>query len=187
MMVMRVLIDYTHVHCFACACRDVTKIRGLTRETLVALTTNVESREQKRALNIRNGYPPEHPRAATTDDVECFFSVLRDSVGIHFTYKDVQFAFRKCCNEFCKRLNPELPFFYHTSSHDRFYEGMRPEFSEEQGSSTRNPRNQRVREYEQPAAMLRSRRATLPQPGARSTRMTFHNLPLEPPPPQHTV
>ena len=137
--------------------------------------------------NKRNGYPPEHPRSATTDDVECFFSILRDCVGKHFTYKDVQFAYRKCCNELCKRLNPQLPFYYHTSSHDRFYEGMRPEFDTEHGTSRHNPRKQRVRRYEQPANILISRRATLPQPGARSTRMSFHNLPTELPPPQHSI
>ena len=26
-----------------------------------------------------NNIPPEHPRASTTEDVECFFSVLRDT------------------------------------------------------------------------------------------------------------
>ncbi len=90
----------------------------------------MESREQKRVYNTRHEYPAKHPRASTSDDVECFFSVLRDTVGSHFTHKDVQYAFRKCCNEFCKRLNADLQFWYHTSDHDRFYEGMRPEFSE---------------------------------------------------------
>ena len=170
-------------------CRQIAGIRGLTRETVITLTTSIESREQKRVYNIRCGYPAEHPRAATTDDVECFFSVVHDTVGSHFTLKDVQFAFRKCCNEFCKLLSPDLSFWYYTSSHDRFYDGMRPEFSETQGRSrsSRNPRNQRVREYEQPAGVLMSRRATLPQPGARSTRMTYHNLPRELPPLQHTL
>ena len=31
----------------------------------------------------------EHPRASTSDDVECFFSVLRDMVGKDFTHKKV--------------------------------------------------------------------------------------------------
>ena len=31
----------------------------------------------------------EHPRASTSDDVECFFSVLRDVVGKDFTHKKV--------------------------------------------------------------------------------------------------
>ena len=35
----------------------------------------------------------EHPRASTTDDVECFFSVLRDMVGKDFTHKQVTKTF----------------------------------------------------------------------------------------------
>ena len=74
------------------------------------------------------GLPAEHPRASTTDDVEYFFSVLRDLVGKHFTVKQVQFEFRKLCLEFTKRLDPDLLFFYFTSSHDRFQEGPLPDF-----------------------------------------------------------
>ena len=69
----------------------------MTRETLVALTTNVKSREQRRSYIVNNGLPQEHPRASMTDDMECFFSAIRDTVGKHFTYKDVQYTWRKCC------------------------------------------------------------------------------------------
>ena len=31
----------------------------------------------------------EHPCSSTTDDVECFFSILRDTVGKDFTLKQV--------------------------------------------------------------------------------------------------
>ena len=69
--------------------RDITTVRGFTRETLSALLVNVESREWRRQYNLSNGIPPEHPRASSTDDVECFFSVLRDMVGKDFTHKEV--------------------------------------------------------------------------------------------------
>ena len=42
-------------------------------------------------------------------------------------------------------VNPELPFYYHTSSHDRFYEGLNPEFSLKDQLSKHNPRNQKIR------------------------------------------
>ena len=103
--------------------REVYGICGFSRETLVAVTTDIESREQKFLYNMEEGLPPEHPRASTTDDVECFFSVLRDVVGKHFTVKQVQYEWRKLCTEHMKRLDPDTPFFYYTSSHDRFYEG----------------------------------------------------------------
>ena len=69
--------------------RDIRCIRGFSRETLNAVIANVETREWRREFNLREGIPPEHPRASTTDDVECFFSVLRDSVGKDFTLKEV--------------------------------------------------------------------------------------------------
>ena len=63
----------------------MSHIRGFSRETLNA---NIESREWRQQYSIVNQIPSEHPRSSTTDDVECFFSVLRDSVGKHFTVKE---------------------------------------------------------------------------------------------------
>jgi len=80
-------------------CRSVNNVQGFSRETLVALTTNIESREWRRRFCSRNDLPSEHPRASSTDDVECFFSVLRDSVGKDFTLKEVCVYLRAnvCC------------------------------------------------------------------------------------------
>lgn len=69
--------------------RPVSGVRGFTRETLSALIANIESREFRREFAAQNGIPAEHPRSSTTDDVECFFSVLRDMVGKDFTLKQV--------------------------------------------------------------------------------------------------
>ena len=55
----------------------------------MALVANIETREWRHHYNVENGIPPEHPRASTTDDVECFFSVLRDTVGKDFTLHEV--------------------------------------------------------------------------------------------------
>ena len=71
---------FLSLHVYSLIYRNVANIRGLTRETLITLTTNIESREQKRVSNNKNGYSLEHPRSATTDDVEC------DCVGKHFTH-----------------------------------------------------------------------------------------------------
>ena len=87
----------------------------VSRETLIALTTTIESRDWIRCRNAANNLPPEHPRSSTTDDVECFFSLTRNMIGDHFTVKDVQFGWRKLCNEFAKRLDRKLPFYYYTS------------------------------------------------------------------------
>ena len=68
--------------------RDINDIKGFTREILIALVADIESREWRSQLN-RLGIPAPHPRSCTTDDVECFFSIMRDSVGKDFTLKQV--------------------------------------------------------------------------------------------------
>ena len=65
-------------------------MRGFTRETLIALAADIETRQWRRGFNLMNGIPVEHPRSSTTDYVECFFSVVRDTVGKDFTLKQVQ-------------------------------------------------------------------------------------------------
>ena len=154
-------------------------ICGFTRQTLIALTTNIESRKQRRIDNLRAGRPPEHPRASTSDDCECFFSVLRDNVGKNFTFKEVKYNFRKVCMEFGKRIDPDLPYFYHTSYHTRFAEGELPSFDK---PPSKTKPVQRVPRREQTAAFVPGR-ATLPVRGSLSTRPQFHNKPLDLPPP----
>jgi len=170
---------YFVITCMYFTLRPVSGILGFTRQVIIALTTNIEGREWRRCQ-----FPePEHPRASTTDDVECFFSLLRDMVGKHFTLHIVKYNWKKLCIEFGKRMDPCLPFYYYTSSHDRFYEGERPSF-DIPGTSKQNPRNQRARRIEQLSDM--QGRVTLPKPGDRSIRMKYHNVPVEhvPPPSQ---
>ena len=153
----------------------------MTRETIIALTTTIESREWMRRRCANEGLPLEHARATSTDDVECFFSVLRKIIGNHFTSKSVMLQWRKICLEFSKRIDVNLPFFYYTSTHDRFYEGERPSFDKYIKPTTSNPRHQRVRTREQPGNLAVGR-ATLIKTGAKSIHREYHNLPLELPP-----
>ncbi len=153
----------------------------MTRQTLIALTTTIESREWVRRRRALQSLPPEHPRAGSTDDVECFFSVLRNTIGTHFTSKSVMVEWRKICQEFSKRIDSNLPFFYYTSTHDRYYEGEREDF-DTYTRPTSNPRQQRVRTREQPGNLAVGR-ATLIKSGAQSIRRQYHNLPVELPPP----
>ena len=53
-------------------CRDLSTVLGFSRETLVALVTNIDRREWQRRKCVINKEPLEHPRASTTDDVKCF-------------------------------------------------------------------------------------------------------------------
>ena len=106
--------------------------------------------------------------------------------GKHFTLRHARYNWRKTCHEFAKRLDPSLPYYYYTSSHDRFCEGEMPSF-DVPALSNRNPRKQRVRRREQLSELVFGR-ATLPKPGVRSTRLEYHNVPinLRPPPGTYT-
>lgn len=53
----------------------VKGICGFSRETVIAVTTNIESMEFRRRQIQTIGYE-EHPRAGTTDDVEAFFALV---------------------------------------------------------------------------------------------------------------
>jgi hypothetical protein len=160
--------------------RPINNILGFSRETVVALTTNIEGRESGRHMNKLG--KAENPRSSTTDDVECFFSMMRDAIGQNFTTKQVQFGFR---NEFEKRLDPHLPFYYHTSSHTRYSEGPLPDFN--LPSKRQKRKNKRLPRREVPTAFS-VRRATLPVHASLSVRAEFHNRPVDlPPPPTDSI
>lgn len=160
-------------------CRDITRVRGFTRQVLVAVVALIETTEWRWIELVDEGLPPENPRASTTDDVECFFSVIRDLVGKNFTLKQVKIGWRKICQEFKKRINPNLPFYYYTSSHDRFYEGKRPHFDIEPKKSKKAQRLPAV----ESSVVFKSGRATMPLNRSLNVRARFHNPPMSCPPP----
>ena len=88
------------------------------------------------------------------------------------------FGWRKACEELSKRMDPQLPYYYHTSTHQRFFEGDRPDFSQPTG---------RVHEHHSSRRELLTSniggRASLAQHGATSIRTQYHNVPVELPPP----
>jgi len=49
-------------------------VKGFSRETLIALIAIIESREWRHECITKHSLPPEHPRACTTDDVQCFLA-----------------------------------------------------------------------------------------------------------------
>ena len=46
-----------------------------------------------------------YPHASTTDDVECFFSIMKQCMGKSFTLKRVRDEWMKMCIEFNIRLD----------------------------------------------------------------------------------
>ena len=148
---------------------------------MAALIIDIEGRESRRRESAAFGYLPEHPRSSSTVDVECFFGVMRDAIDKNFTTKEVQYSFRKMCIEFKKRINPDLPYYYHTSSHTRFHEGPLPSFNEP--SSKPKRKHKCAPRREQPAAFTPGR-VSMPVWGSMSVQAQFHNQPVEllPPP-----
>lgn len=81
------------------------------------------------------------------------------------------------CFEFVKRMDPELPFYYHTSAHQRFYEGEMPSFSEipkKTRKQKRAPRRELVGDV--------GRRVSFPVQRTSSIHASFHNAPVSLPP-----
>ena len=103
-------VKFNQLHCCAsiilCTCmyRDVSHVQGLTREILIALCADIESRQYRYDLMQNTDKPPQ-PRSMTTDDIECFFSVLKDSIGKNFTVKQVLFV---CTYIMCKVISLAL-------------------------------------------------------------------------------
>ena len=91
---------------FSLVFRPINNILGFSRETLVAVTTNIEGREWRRRMMNERGNNAEHPRASTSD------GFMRDAIGQNITVKQVKYGFRKVCMEFMKRLDPDLPYYY---------------------------------------------------------------------------
>jgi len=158
-------------------------VLGFSKETLSAVITNIEGREWHRQEYYNAKQPIEHPWASSVDDVEYFFSTTRDALGRNFLTKEVKFEIHKVFSKFVKRVDPDLPFYYHTSSQTRFHEGHLPSFDL---PPKKPPKERCVSRREQPAA-FGPRRATMPVRGSLSVRPQFHNVPLELPPPTHFV
>ncbi|XP_048586228.1 uncharacterized protein LOC125556792 [Nematostella vectensis] len=106
---------------------DINSLKGIcvfSRESVIAVTCNVESMEYRRRQNPAIGYE-EHPRAGRTDNVKAFFALVQRFLGNIFTLKDFKFAWQKLSREFCKWMSPDLLFYYWTVN-ERFRDFGQP-------------------------------------------------------------
>ena len=55
----------------------------MSREILVTLTTTIESHEWTRRKRLSGSLPPEHPRASTAGDVDCFLVSPETRLSLH--------------------------------------------------------------------------------------------------------
>lgn len=87
---------------------------------MIGLVANIESRELRRVEYEQRGLPPENPRASATDDVEGIIALMHEMLGEVFDVKEFTDAQPKILNEFKKRIDPELKFYYWTGANERF-------------------------------------------------------------------
>ena len=96
------------------------------------------------------------------------------------------FGWRKSCEELIKRMDPDLPYYYHASTHNRIYEDELPNFDE--------PAHRTVKKRPPQRELLSGSvggRVTLAPRGSVSIRTQFHNVPVDlpspPSQPSHTI
>ncbi|XP_064622698.1 uncharacterized protein LOC135484921 isoform X2 [Lineus longissimus] len=167
--------------------RPWNSVRGFSRETLIEVTTNIESQEYRRRENTTIGYS-EHPRAGTTDDVEALFSICHRHLGDTFTLQDFKHRWMKLVNEFNKRMDHNLPFYYWTLNERFKLEqesfDQRPDFDENEVDVTRHPlRLHRLRlSSREDSSIFSAGRSFLPAKNRPSVRQRFHRLEVGLPP-----
>ena len=151
-------------------CRDVTSVCGFTREVLSALIANIETRELRRQqIASQDTLKPERCRV--------LFQCHERSCGDQFHSETI--CLEKFVQNF-KRINADLPYYYFTSAHDRFYEGPRPSFND---PSTKKRKSRLPRGEQVHAVSFASGRASFPVRGTLTTRPKFHKHPVSVPPP----
>jgi hypothetical protein len=160
----------------------VKGICGLTREVIVGLVANLESRELRRIEYIQRNIKPEHPRSSSTDDVESFISLLHEILGLNFDLKQVFSELPKILNEFRKRIDKDLPFYYWTGSKTRFREFDLPSFNQPSGPGIIERLDKVCISRRGDPGVFVSDRASLPQKGQLTVRAKFHRAPVALPP-----
>ena len=87
------------------------------------------------------------------------------------------YGWRKATEEFIKRMDPDLPFHYHTSGHSRYYTDLMPDFC------TKPPKSKKITRIPRYELLGANNRVTLAVRGESSIRTKFHNVPVDLPPP----
>lgn len=117
------------------------------------------------------GLMPEHPRASSTDDVEGFFSILHRLLGKTFDLKAFMDSYPKIINEFTKKIDPDLKFYYWCSDR-RYNEDPLPSFNQPSGHIERLDRTKKTRRAD--PSLFVSSRSSLPQKGSTTIRTKYH-------------
>ncbi len=165
-------------------CRRIVngQIRGLTREIVVGLLANLTSFELRRNEYRMRLLPPEHPRSGTSDDVECFFSVLHDMLGDIFDLKKFYETYPKILVEFDKQVSQECGFYYWTGKKERFRDFALDDFNQPSKFGKERLDQVKITRRADPGVFL-AERAALPVHNSLTARARFHKAPEQLPEP----
>lgn len=163
-------------------CRPIKGICGLTREIIVGLVANLETRQQRREEYTERDLPPEHPRASSTDDVEGIIALFHEVIGVVFDTKEFYDEFPKIMNEFSKKSDPNLPFYYYwTGSQTRYRDFPLPSFNKPSKEGVERLDKVTLSRRGDPGVFVADR-ASLPQKNQLTVRANFHRAPVPLPP-----
>ena len=160
---------YRIVVLFFVSIRPVKGICGLTREVVIGLVANLESRSLRRVENVQRGLQPD-------------ISLLKEMLGPIFDIKQFNSQQLKILNEFRKRIDGDLGFFYWTGAKTRYNDAELPSFNEPSGPGVKERLEQvQVSRRGDPGVFV-ANRASLPQRGQLTARAQFHRAPVALPP-----
>ena len=143
----------------------------------VKRVANLESRRVRHLEYEQKQLPPEHPRASSTDDVEGFVALLHEVFGPVFDLKQFFDESTKILNEFKKRIDPNLPYFYWTGAKERYTEHKLPSFDRPTGPGVVERLDRvRISRRGDPGVFVAAR-ASLRQRGQLTARALFHKAP----------
>lgn len=167
--------------------RPLKGICGFTREIVIGLVANLESRNLRRIEYALRNLKAGHPRSSSTDDVESFISLLHEMLGPNFDLKPFFSQLPKILNEFKKRIDYELPFYYWTGAKTRYSELELPSFNQPSGPGiTERLDKVHISRRGDPGVFV-ANRASLPQKGQLTARARFHRAPVALPPVEPTT
>lgn len=164
-----------------------SRVNGLTREVVVGLLANLTSLELCRSEYAMGNLAPEHPRSGTSDDVECFISMLHEMLGDTFDTKQFYESFPKIMNEFFKKIDSNSQFYYWTGRKHRFTDFPLQSFNKPSSKGREQLDITRTSKRSDPRVFC-ARRPALPTHNAMTVRTKFHKceetLPIPPDPNQ---
>lgn len=162
-------------------CRPIKGICGMTREIIVGLVANLETRQQRREEYTERHLPPEHPRASSTDSVEGIIAPFHEVIGVVFDTKEFYDEFPKIMNEFSKKSDRNLSLYYWTGSQTRYRDFPLPSFNKPSKEGVERLDRVTLSRRGDPGVFVADR-ASLPQKNQLTVRANFHRAPVPLPP-----